>query len=312
MHPDVILTDFKEPHKRFVERMDRDYTIHEVIPPYELGEIRLRSDHIAQRGGLASSADQLLRAAREDLPALVTLEDDAVNRIHAFYIAMEYQGHVKYAHFEGSPDNDNVYGGPLTFLKELETRRREVPGLSFIVLVDRRFRKKVHELLVESKVVYPSYAAAMYEVFHNHRYIWSDCRSETRDQVRVDARDKEQSAKRGAPIDTSSAVLTQESKSAKRRRLRQAQSDKKQSAPAERPPAKGNGKNPKGSASVSGPRVPDAEWKALHQLRSAHTPNTCKYWNMSTGCLSKPCKFKHICWLCGSEDHKWCSRHFYG
>ena len=48
-HRDVLLTDFCEPHKRFLERFDRDFTIHEVIPAYEIGEIRLKSEHIAQK-----------------------------------------------------------------------------------------------------------------------------------------------------------------------------------------------------------------------------------------------------------------------
>ena len=51
VHRDVLLTDACEPHKRFVERFDRDFTIHEIILPYELGEVRVKAEHIAQKRG---------------------------------------------------------------------------------------------------------------------------------------------------------------------------------------------------------------------------------------------------------------------
>ncbi|CAK0850514.1 unnamed protein product, partial [Prorocentrum cordatum] len=288
LHPDVLLTEFREPHKRFIERLDRDFTIHEVVPPYELGEVRVKSEYIAQRGGLAFSAEQLLKAAREDIPATVVLEDDAINRIHAFYIALEYQGHVKFAFFAGKPETNDITGGPLTFLNELEARRRETPGLQHILLVDRHFRKKVHELLVESRTTFPSYSAAMWEVFHNHWYIWSECRA----------------GGAAGPADGPSKS------SPKRQRQRQQQQQQK----SERAAAAGaaGGGQTRQPAAGGTRRVPENEWRALQRCGPAKAPKTCKFWNLSGGCKDGgACKFKHVCWLCGA-GHKWCDNHYTG
>ena len=52
-HPDVLVVDFEEPHKKFLERLIRDLTVNEVVLPYRLGEIRLRSEDVVQKPGLS-------------------------------------------------------------------------------------------------------------------------------------------------------------------------------------------------------------------------------------------------------------------
>ena len=111
-HKDFIMTDFNTPHKRFLERFDRDFTIHEIVLRYELGEVRLKSEHIAQKGGLTQTSEQLIKKAVEDIPATVLSEDDALNRITAFYVACEFQGHVRCGRFEGDPAKGDASGGP--------------------------------------------------------------------------------------------------------------------------------------------------------------------------------------------------------
>ena len=135
-HQETILTDWKEPNKRFLERLIRDLAIHQVAPQYELGEVRLRSETIVQSSGVAASADLLLKVARVDVPASVTCEEDAIHRIHALLVAMEYVGQLAYGDFKGARGSRT--GGSLTYLRELEHRRRETPGLRFIVAVDRK------------------------------------------------------------------------------------------------------------------------------------------------------------------------------
>ena len=49
VHPDYIVTDFREPHKKFIERIIRDFTIHEVLLPYELCEVRLKSEKSSKK-----------------------------------------------------------------------------------------------------------------------------------------------------------------------------------------------------------------------------------------------------------------------
>ena len=81
---DAVMLEHREPNKRFVERVARDLPVHDVVLPYHLHEVRLRSETIQQRPGF-SSAERLLQGSQEDLPATVNSEDDALNRIHALY-----------------------------------------------------------------------------------------------------------------------------------------------------------------------------------------------------------------------------------
>ena len=53
VHPDMIMVECREPHKKFVERISRDVALYGSVPFYEVGEMRLRSETIAQKIGLA-------------------------------------------------------------------------------------------------------------------------------------------------------------------------------------------------------------------------------------------------------------------
>ena len=114
------------------------------------------------------------KVARVDSPASVTCEDDALNRIHAYLVALEYAGQLSYADFRKTAGGHA--GGALTYIRELETRRRETPGLAFIVNVDRKIRKKVHQLLVEQRGAYPTFSDALYEVLTNCAIYWTEAR----------------------------------------------------------------------------------------------------------------------------------------
>ena len=61
-------------------------------------------------------------------------------------------------------------------------RRRvaETPGLAFIINVDRKIRKKVHQLLVEQRSAYPTYSDALYEVLTNCAIYWTEARLDSR------------------------------------------------------------------------------------------------------------------------------------
>ena len=178
-HTDVVLTDWREPHKRFLERLLRDLAVHQVVPFYELGEIRLRAENVVQTTGIAPTAELLLKVARVDSPASVTCEDDALNRIHAYLVALEYAGQLSFADFRKTAGGHT--GGALTYIRELETRRRETPGLAFIINVDRKIRKKVHQLLVEQRSAYSTYSDALYEVLTNCAIYWTEARLDSRD-----------------------------------------------------------------------------------------------------------------------------------
>ena len=120
-HPEQLLTDQREPHKRFVERLSRDLVVHGVVPVFELSEVRVRAEVITQTQKLAQTTDSLMKIAKEDIPARVTLEDDALSRIYAMIVAFEYVPST---------------GGALDYLLEMGQRRRETPGVTFIILAD--------------------------------------------------------------------------------------------------------------------------------------------------------------------------------
>lgn len=64
-HPDVILLDAKEPHKKFVEKLNRDFLVNGMVPYYSVAEIRARSDAIVQKAGLSKNAEDLLTITRQ-------------------------------------------------------------------------------------------------------------------------------------------------------------------------------------------------------------------------------------------------------
>ena len=195
-HPDWLLSDFREPNKRFVERVIRDLSVHLVVPAYELGEIRLRSETIVQTSGLAQTPEHLLQVAKIDQPVSVSMEEDAVSRIHALYMTLEYLGVVGFELLSSA--SGTSHGGPLTYMQELEKRRRETPGLAFVVIADKKIRGKVYELTTERREEYPNYSAAMRAVLTEYRDLWADARSECRQPEQVVS----QESKRARQADT--------------------------------------------------------------------------------------------------------------
>ena len=50
-HPDIIRTYMREPHRKFVERIRRDYMVHGTVAFYEIAEMRSRPDRVVQTPG---------------------------------------------------------------------------------------------------------------------------------------------------------------------------------------------------------------------------------------------------------------------
>ena len=89
-HPDVVLLDAKEPHKKFVEKLSRDFLVHGMVPFYPASEIRTRADTIFEKTGLTRTAEDLLTVSKADEPDQVTDVSTLLNRIHAYFMALEY------------------------------------------------------------------------------------------------------------------------------------------------------------------------------------------------------------------------------
>ena len=89
-HPDVLLPLHREPHRKFVERVQRDYLVHGFVHFYEVGEIRTRNEQIAQKSGISKNAEDLLRVVMVDQPASASSETQVMDKLHAFFITLEY------------------------------------------------------------------------------------------------------------------------------------------------------------------------------------------------------------------------------
>ncbi|OLP84362.1 hypothetical protein AK812_SmicGene34786 [Symbiodinium microadriaticum] len=165
VHPDVILIDAKEPRKKFVERLSRDFLIHGIVPFCEPAEIRTRADVIVVKSGLSRNAEDLLSISRADQPEPVTDVTTLFQRLHAFFMALEYLNICAFSRAEG----------PLKYLQELEQFRSECPGLPFLMAADHAIRKKIFRLLSEQTAT--TFSQALLEVLANHKYLWNDART---------------------------------------------------------------------------------------------------------------------------------------
>lgn len=286
-HPDVILIDAKEPHKKFVEKLNRDYLVNGMVPFYTMAEVRTRADNIVQKAGLTKNAEDLLTVAKAEEPDSVTDVNTLMNRIHAFFMALEYLNICQYS--RGA--------GPLRYIQELEQFRTECPSLPFLQLADSLIRKKVYRLQAEQREVYSTYQLALQEVLTNHKYLWNDAR--TKAQLA-----RSEHAKTVDTTDTSDRVqfdtpVKLAKKNKKKRKLERLQDQVKQLKTAH--------DKPRSQAAAAAPskdkRIPESEWKAIAQAaQQVKGAKRCHYFNSSMGCtLGDKCRFKHLCMQCGSS-----------
>ena len=140
-HPDIHLRDHHKPHERFIEWLTRDIAVRTVVTAYDLGSSTLRT--FVQGAGVASTADQILKRASTDEPATVSVEEDAMNRIHALFTAFDHLDLIRHMLRRGVTIGSEVGGNTPDHLSELETRRHETPGLPFFLAVDGKIRKKI-------------------------------------------------------------------------------------------------------------------------------------------------------------------------
>ena len=137
-HPDILLAPHREPHKKFIERVIRDLLVHECVPAYKLWEVRLASETIATSSTFSRNANDLLKISEEEVSPSVDSEEDAINRIIALFVAVEYLGSsLKVC---SSTAKARLFGGALSFLGELDKRRLQTPGLKYILLADAGIR----------------------------------------------------------------------------------------------------------------------------------------------------------------------------
>eukprot|EP00913_Durusdinium_trenchii_P031329 g29336.t1 len=210
-HPDVILIDAREPHKKFVEKLNRDFLVQGMVPFYTLAEVRTRADTIVQKSGLTKNAEDLLTIARAEEPDSVTDVSTLFNRIHALFMALEYLNICQYSR----------NAGPLDYLQQLEQFRQDCPGLPYVMAADSAIRKKVFRLQAEQREAFNSYSAALREVLTNHKYLWNDARTKaalSKPEVRKEA---ESQSDKVEHVDKSAASPSKKKRKRQIERLRE-------------------------------------------------------------------------------------------
>ena len=333
-HDQLVINTFKEPNKKFVERMQRDYMVDEMLKFYELGRIRLASETIETSSGLASTPQHLMRMAKEEIDAVVCREEDALNRIFALYMAMDMLGycamtpHVLVKDAQGNVTSTT--GGPLTYLKELEKHRHSNPGLRFLTIYDRKIRMQIFELQCEDRVTYDDYSYTLYIVLKDYKHLLQEARNECSVPV-IDVSNvfQEPSSSSAPTVVHVPAVLTP--RAAKQKFVDQNGNPVSAKRAKQILGGKGGGKQPKqptvvqtqpgsgqaGSQGSGAPgerkKIPEKEYRALTQALKTHKANKiCMYWNSTLGCSNPKCSRKHdVCLECGGS-HRWVDVHYRG
>ena len=307
-HPDMIMVECREPHKKFVERISRDVALHGSVPFYEVGEMRLRSESIAQKTSLAPTADHLVKMARIDEAIVaVSSEEELMDRLNGFFVALEYLVVCEFS----------VKDGPITYIKELQAFRRETPGLAFLVQADKLFRKEIARLTSDERSTFTSFSQALLHVLQNCKHIWIKAKSEATLASLFQAAGSAPGTPSGGCKwlrDADHETIKADAPLSKRKKKQAAQA-KKASAKAgggggAAPKAKAKAAPKGGGSDGSKPKVPAAEWSQLIALKAQpQAAKKCKFFNCSLGCKLANCRQEHVCLLCG-EAHSWADVHF--
>ena len=168
-HPDVVLLDTKEPHKKFIERLNRDFMVDSMVPCYDVGEFRRRSENITSKTGMAPTADLLIKMVHiDDLKTVVVTEEEVLDRLFSFFVALEY---LNIAAF-------NEVDYTLTYWRELLKFNQEWPGLGVLLKADKMIRTEVFRLNSDERSSFPTFAGALKHVLDNMKYIWDRAKTE--------------------------------------------------------------------------------------------------------------------------------------
>ena len=302
-HPDVILTYMREPHRKFVERIHRDYLVHGAVAFYEVAEMRTRADRIVQTTGFSKTSDDLLRVVQSDNKVSIASDSDVMDRLHAFFIALEYLNICDFT----------IDAGPLKYLSELEEWRHDNRGLAVLLAADSLIRKKVYKLNNDKRKDFPSFSLALKEVLTHHKQLWNDARStaelekfrQAEHEVSTPTKRQRSSSPPTAPTPPKNEARSRKNKARRDRNkalLKKLRDENKEKDKPTKPAIKLTEKVERDQ------RVPEKEWKKIMSF-SYTGARRCPFYNCSLGCrFGDQCRNKHICVQCGG-DHPWHNNH---
>ena len=301
-HPDVVLLPSREPHQKFIERVHRDFTINSIVPCYEVGEMRRRNEIVAQKAGLAPSADLLIKLVQQDeLRVPVVSEPEVFERLHSFFVALEYLNICSF----------NDADGLLLYYRELQVFNQEAPGLQTLLKADRLVRREVHRLNTDERQSYPTFQEALLFVLKNCRWLWDKARIEAALTGSSSTAVAEVPARK-RPADDSHDVSSSKVSKSKRRRTRVQEKLKSlgssPAVPAPPAPAVNSKGRSKGTKSKGDrPKFPQALWAKVSSFKS----NKCKFFNCGNCSAASSCAPElHACCECGGS-HSYVSEHWH-
>ena len=288
-HPDVILLDAKEPHKKFVEKISRDFMVHGMVPYYPVAEIRTRADSIVQKTGLTKNAEDLLTISKAEEPDQVTDVQTLLHRVHALFMALEYLKHL------------HLLQGCRS--AQIPARARTVQsGLPWAPLHRGGGRADPQESS-------PPPIRTAGELCHVRGGIGGGAQQS---QILVE-RCSHQSCSgqgRSSSADRQRGPRSRPGESGQDRCSFRSPAEKRNNKEAGKTAAEVkpvqkeqfDKKKDKIAKPDKDKRIPESEWKLISQAASSVSgQKRCHYFNSSMGCaLADKCRFKHLCMTCGA------------
>ena len=294
-HPDVLLPPHREPHRKLVERIQRDYMVHGAGPFYQVGELRTRSEQVPQKSGISKNAEDLLKVVMVDQPVSAASETQVMDKLHAFLVALEYLNICEFTTAAGS----------LRYLAELEEWRHDNKGLALLLAVDSLIRKKAARLNHDQRKKYPTFSSALVAVLDNHKHLWNDARSSAELDKFKQAQQEPSTPPRASKRSRSEESEPKHSpgpkaaKNKKRRERHKALLAKARQHVQE---------SPKATKPARDERVPASEWKSITSFKY-NGKRRCPFYNCSLGCrFGDSCRNAHVCVECG-KSHPWHGNH---
>ena len=286
--PDVLLPPHREPHRKFVERIQRDYMFHGAVPFYQVGEMRTRSEQIVQKSGISKTAEDLIKVVNVDQPAQAASETQVIDKLHAFFVALEYLNICEFS----------TVAGPLRYISEIEEWRHENKGLARLLAVDTLIRKKVYRLNYDQRKQFATFSAALVEVLTNHKQLWNDARSNAE-------LDKFKQAGQQAPetpvCGTKRSISDEESTTKKPSARAKKNKARRERQKALLQKAKSTTSDRKDAGSKPRRMLVCQRKNGRGSLHSSYSgKRRCPFFNCSSGCrFGDSCRNAHLCVECG-------------
>ena len=139
--------------------------------------MRLRFEEVKTRPVFSETAEHLLQDAKEDCPTFIMSQENAMQRLHALCVGLEYVGIMSFS--RGVQGSDGRWtGGSLTYHQQMEESRHSTSGVQFVVLADKLIRGTVHKVVSEHTSRYHTFSDAFNTVLVEHKDLWQEARME--------------------------------------------------------------------------------------------------------------------------------------